>query len=209
MTTLLHKAVIPNDYTEVILDQTSDSGFKMTGLQTSSFTCSHDLTNLSLNNKMALAYVGEVKIQYPTETIESKSLINFPNVAAYTAFVNSVMNIDESLINKFRFIKFSLKFNGTTIKNSSTSKLGMKINLNLKVVVSPSNTEYTYYKELKTPFFVDGGLSPGNTGNNLIVNGVFPGGSYTIFDTFTFVFDSVTGNIIDKSVISEGFQPII
>lgn len=180
MTTLPHKAVIPNDYTEVIFDQISDSGFKTNGLQLSSFICSHDLTNLSLSNKMA--YVGEVKIQYLPETIESKLLANLPNMTTYTASVNSVMNIDGNLINKFRFIKFSLTFDGTTVKNSSTSKKGMDVNLNLKVVL-PTNTEYTYYKDF----------------NLIPLDGILPGNSFTISDTFTFVFDSVTGNIIDKS----------
>ena len=209
-----HKAVVPNDYTTVIYDRkhTWNTSIKLPRGE------SHDLRGLDLTaTNNLLSYVGEVKIEYPTNSLYCMAFANFDfemenAVPQSTDEINEdenvepiidvgdiivpgdpfvgnnvgitfIFDINKNFTNKYRFIRFVLSFEeGIDVTNLTANP-----NLCLIFRVRFVDNSYNCYKIKKL-----------DTLSNYTQSQ-----SRHIVGKFTFVFDSVTGNIIDETLNSD------
>jgi hypothetical protein len=129
--------------------------------------------------------VGDIKIQYPSISLEIAPMylsgdgeitpiiddINDDNIVK-KGIINIFININQTLTNKYRFIRFILTFNDLNAQ-SKTPESPMLFGISLKV------NEISLYTKTLREIPVDKYIN---------LNG-----------TFTFVLDSETGKIIDMT----------
>lgn len=169
-----YKVVIPSEYNTVLFDQPCEWGDTLLNP-----TNLHDLTNIIAEHRFS--YVGDIKIQYPSISLEiapTYSMSGGEEITPITddinkkGIINIFININQTLTNKYRFIRFILTFNDLNAQ-SKTPESPMLFGISLKV------NEISLYTKTLTEIPVDKYIN---------LNG-----------TFTFVLDSETGKIIDMT----------
>lgn len=210
MSIKLNKVIIPNDYKEIILDETNGDSFaNATSLGLNAIAI--NLENLNLSPKMS--YVAEVnyicELATYTEIYGDKDGNRFYKILKFNIF------IDKNTASKYRFFRFSLSPNidiyndtkyltgGTNTDTgqpsiiSNPSPMGVKMKLN--IVINDSELiifSKTFERSLIEYEGEDDGVI--ETGQGLLMSGRSSmGGVY--FKTFKFIFDSLNGTITDET----------
>lgn len=204
-----NKVIIPNDYKEIILDETNGSSFVNNNITTPGGldTVTIDLSNLDLSPKMS--YVAEVN--YICERGTYTEI--YGNVNGYFFYKTLIYRIviDKTTASKYRFFRFSLSpnvdiYNDTKIINGGTnpstgemsvisrpSPMGVRMQLHVYI----GDSEETFWTKIfERPLVEDDGEI--ESGQGLLLSGRSDLGG-VFFKTFKFVFDSLVGTMTDET----------
>jgi hypothetical protein len=168
-----NKVIIPNDYTEKILDVSSGDSFNQTN---SSVTV--DLSSLE-NLSPKMSYVAEVYYKCNESNYTPVTLITDDDFLKYNITFEIIL--DKNTVSKYRFFRFYLTPN-VSIKNMNDEGKSMRVYMDLKFIIDSETIFTTTFQRLlsKNEVQLDYHLLLKNT-------------------EFTFTFDSLNGTITDEA----------
>lgn len=201
-----NKVIIPNDYKEIILDETNGDSFANTmSLGLNAITI--NLSNLDLSPKMS--YVAEVN--YICESATYTEIYGSTNGQFFYKTLIFRIVIDKTTASKYRFFRFSLSpnidiYNDTQYltggTNPDTGELAviskpspMGVRMQLSITIRDSEL-IIFTKTFERPLVEDDGVI--ETGQGLLMSGRSDLGG-VFFKTFKFVFDSLVGTMTDET----------
>lgn len=190
MSIKLNKVIIPNDYTEIILDETNGD---LGNLKVITI----NLSNLDLSPKMS--YVAEVK--YMCESATYTEIYGKTDGSRIYRILKFNIVLDKNTACKYRFFRFYLSPNIDIYNNtkyisgvSNPSPMGVKMQLNIDIkdselIIVSKTFERSLIEYVGED---DGVIEPGQ--------GLLMSGSGSLFfRTFKFIFDSLNGTITDET----------
>lgn len=205
-----NKVIIPNDYKEIIFNETNGKSFVSDNANVMLVSLKSaipiNLVNLDLSPKMS--YVAEVS--YKCEYASYSEMYGDSNGNRIYKTLKFNIFIDSNTASKYRFFRFSLSPNvdiynntqyltggtdtntGSATVISKASPMGVKMQLNITIMDS---AVILFTKTFERSLIENEGVL--EYGQGILMGGSSSASVY--FKTFNFVFDSLNGTMTDET----------